>query len=53
VGAPSIERSVLVGIAPCAVDEIGANVVVGIAHGVARRAVADFEIDDVLAGFVD
>ena len=49
----SVWRAVLVRHPPLAVDRHHGEVVVRVVHRVARGAIADFEIDDILAGLVD
>src|SRR5580700_9754796 len=49
----SVERSVLAGEAPPAVDEGGGDVVIGVARRIPGRAVADLEVDDILIRLID
>jgi hypothetical protein len=49
----SVWRPVLVRHPPLAVDRHHGEVVVGVVHRIARGPVADFEVDNVRAGFVD
>ena len=51
--ASPVRRSVLVNKRPRAVRQHSLEIVVGIAAFVTRRPVADFEVHDLFAGFVD